>query len=234
MNKESPQDQAENLAKQMYRVSRVGIVIDRSGSMRGRNAEVAEGFNEQLSAIVDIQDAAEAYLTVVHFDDYQQIIYRNVPAETVPRMKPTDFRPRGSTAMLDAMDATITMMKDDGNPQDAYLLVVITDGHENASHRVDRNELRRRVDRLQQKGGWTFACMVRKNDVSALLNAVPIPPGNVATWDPQIVGGTREAYTGMAVSTCDYYAKMATHDDSAGAFSMTNFFEEKEEDDEDD
>jgi uncharacterized protein YegL len=117
----------------------ITVVLDRSGSMQATRDDAMQGFN----ALVEDQKriAGEAWLSLVQFDDQYQIDYTEQPMAAVPALTRESYQPRGSTALLDAIgrtiDATVHRLsaRAPADRPDNVVLVVITDGQENASRR---------------------------------------------------------------------------------------------------
>ncbi|WP_433233881.1 vWA domain-containing protein [Actinomadura nitritigenes] len=112
----------------------VTVILDRSGSM----ATVKEDAEGGLRAFLDTQREApgRTLVTLRQFDHEHATIFERVPLEDVPAF---ELRPRGTTALLDAIGSTIAMTNEyvDGLPEEdrpgEVVFVIVTDGHENAS-----------------------------------------------------------------------------------------------------
>jgi len=129
------------------------LVVDRSGSMRSVQDEAQAGIN----SLVAEQFALPGRLTVTlsQFDD---------AFDTVARMSATPFefelRPRGMTALLDAVGMEVARTGEDlaALPEDErpgrVLLVVVTDGHENSSHEYTLDKVRTMLAAQREQYGW--------------------------------------------------------------------------------
>jgi hypothetical protein len=119
------------------RATDVTVILDRSGSMEAIASDVIGGFDRFLAD--QSGQPGECNLTLVQFDDRYEVVYGVQPIEKAPRLTSTTFQPRGSTALLDAIGRTIDAtgarlaeMPEEGCP-DRILIVIITDGLDNAS-----------------------------------------------------------------------------------------------------
>jgi len=192
----------------LQHVSRVGIVIDASGSMNGKQEEVRSGFNEQLEAIQSAPDNIETYVTVVEFSTDFRVVCENIPAESVERMTEDDYHPNGMTALFDAIGKTMNIMEKSSKEGDSFLLVLITDGYENASVEYKKDSLGALVREKQDKGGWTITCMVANVDVNELISAIGLHTNNAAMYVGN-AAGTRKAFGGMSAGTMSYMSNMS-------------------------
>jgi hypothetical protein len=129
------------------------LVVDRSGSMEQDRVEAEAGINTLLAE----QFALDGRFTVTltQFDDR---------IDTVRRMTDESFtyelRPRGMTALLDAVGAEVARTGEDLAALDEserpgrVLFVVVTDGHENSSHEYPLERVRELLQVQQVQFAW--------------------------------------------------------------------------------
>lgn len=136
------------------------FILDRSGSMSGLEADTIGGFN----SLIDKQkrEAGEALVSTVLFDHETEVLHDRVRLEDVKPMTGEDYYVRGCTALLDAVGGAIRHI---GNVHkyaraedvpEHTLVVITTDGMENASRRYDAPRVKEMVKRQQEKYGWEF------------------------------------------------------------------------------
>jgi Ca-activated chloride channel homolog len=105
----------------------LGLVIDNSGSMRGKRKKV-----EAASLAMVKASNPQDEVTIVNFNDdaYQDVLFTN----DIKRLEEGAARidSKGGTAMRDAISATIDYMKSKAK-HDKKVIVVVTDGDDNAS-----------------------------------------------------------------------------------------------------
>ena len=132
-------------------------IIDRSGSMAAIQSATEEGFNgflrEQQST------PGECALSLYQFDDEYGVDYEDRPIREVP---PFALDPRGCTALLDALGRTITTrgahyagLPEDQRPE-KVVVVVVTDGHENASKEYTLPTIKELVSCQKDVYNWQF------------------------------------------------------------------------------
>ena len=136
------------------------FIIDRSGSMHGLEKDTIGGFNSMISKQKDLD--GEANITTVLFDDDYEIIHNRVDLNEINEMTSNEYYVRGTTALLDAMGKTISMM---GNIQknlpnkdkaEKVMFVITTDGLENASCEYSENKVKSMIERQKNRFGWEF------------------------------------------------------------------------------
>lgn len=191
MRNKMKQDANRNLTEMVF-------ILDRSGSMYGLERDTIGGFN----AMIDKQKQAEgdAVVSTVLFNHESRVIHDRVPLAQVKPMTTADYTTGGSTAMLDAIgDAIrhIRMVHKYARPEDvpAHTVVVITtDGMENASRRYNREQVRRLIDE-QQKKGWEFLFLGANIDAGATAKSIGIREECAADYccDERGIGTNYEA-----------------------------------------
>ncbi|MEU8398280.1 vWA domain-containing protein [Nonomuraea sp. NPDC048892] len=135
----------------------ITVILDRSGSMHPIRSDVEGG----LTAFFAAQESnpAETLVSLYQFDHRYKSVYEYRPLADLP-----DFRlvPEGRTALLDAIGMTITRMREhfDTMPESEQpgeiIVVIITDGHENASSQWrSRTKIRHLIEE-QTARGWKF------------------------------------------------------------------------------
>jgi uncharacterized protein YegL len=136
------------------------FILDRSGSMRGLEADTVGGFN----SLIDKQKQAsgEALVSLVLFDDQFEVVHhRRLIASLEPLTKET-YYVRGSTALVDAIGRGIEKIKHvhrqlgKDNTPEKTMFIITTDGQENASKQFDSPQLRKLISEQQEKFGWEF------------------------------------------------------------------------------
>jgi len=132
------------------------FVIDHSGSMVSCKDLALSNFNEKINEIKIDKTDLNNLVTIIEFDHKIRVVYENELIENIEPLE--DFWIGGSTALLDAVGTAIMKVKDKirTDKNDAALIIVLTDGKENAS--IDFNKYR--VDELTKEIEDTDACTV--------------------------------------------------------------------------
>lgn len=146
-------------------LTRLVFLLDRSGSMRSIQSDIEGGF----AAFIDDQRAAagECAVTLAQFDDRFDVVYRDVDVDRVP---PLALRPRGRTALLDAMGRLITELGADiaALPEEqrpgSVIVAIMTDGMENASVEWTHPAVKELVKQRTEEFDWQFLYMGADQD----------------------------------------------------------------------
>lgn len=146
-------------------LTHVYFLLDRSGSMQSIKTDTEGGF----AAFIEEQRAGEGtcLVTLAQFDDAYEVVYSGTPVQDTP---PLDLRPRGMTALLDAMGRFITSAGADlaALPEDrrpgTVIVAVMTDGMENASREWTHPAIKALVEQQTRDYGWQFLYMGADQD----------------------------------------------------------------------
>lgn len=171
-------------------VNHIAFVVDRSGSMRRIRAKVVQVFNSQLAALVKSSEES-GQQTFVSFYTFQSNVdaprFFARPLGKVDKL--TALSCTGLTALFDAVGQSIVDLgeiDDEKLDNVSFLVVVLTDGHENHSRRY-KTKIKDMLQQAQSTGRWTFAFMVPKGGES-VLKRFGIPQGNIQTWQTTTQG----------------------------------------------
>ena len=150
------------------------FLLDVSGSMESCWDDTIGGFN----AFVNDQKATGGTLTLIQFDHEYQVTFERTKIEDVQPLTRATYKPRGSTALLDAIGRLIKEWKGSANPS----VVILTDGLENASHKFTKAHIKDLIE-TKTKDGWTFAYLGANQDAFAEAGSIGIAPGGTLNYD---------------------------------------------------
>ena len=121
------------------------FILDRSGSMAGLEDDTIGGFNAMIQK--QKNEAGEAVVSTVLFDNYSEVIHDRVDIQKLDPMTRTEYYVRGCTALLDAVGGAIHHIgnvhkyaREEDHPEKT-LFVITTDGMENASRKYSYKKL---------------------------------------------------------------------------------------------
>lgn len=136
------------------------FILDRSGSMSGKEADTIGGFNSLIEK--QKQEDGDCLVSVVLFDHETDVLYDRVSIKDMPAMTEKEYFTRGCTALLDAMGGAIHHIgnvhkyaREEDRPAKT-IFVITTDGLENASRIYSAEKVRSMVKHEQDKYGWEF------------------------------------------------------------------------------
>ncbi|MCD8201329.1 MAG: VWA domain-containing protein [Clostridia bacterium] len=181
------------------------FILDRSGSMGGREADTIGGFN----SFVEKQQAleGEAYLSTILFDDVSEVLMDRVDLKKVEPIGEREYWVRGCTALLDALGDAIHHIKtvhryarEEDRPEKT-VFVITTDGLENASHKYSFAEIRSLITRQQEEFGWEFLFLGAGIDAIASAASIGIRANRAARYSNNS-RGIYSAYEAMGDAMC--------------------------------
>jgi uncharacterized protein YegL len=202
-------------------VTRVALVVDRSGSMGTIRSEALEGINSQLHVLRENADlGGDTFVTYVQFDNVIESLYQNKKASDVKNLDYNDYVPRGGTAWRDAVFTAIQKLEEgvEDTEDTAYLVVVVSDGEENASSEISQKQLQDLIEEKTKTGRWTFTYMLANVDALKVARESSVSYGNTLSFTSS-VGGTKGAFAQMANSTANYMSLR-----SSGVRSVNSFY----------
>jgi len=175
----------------------ITVVLDRSGSMASVRDDTIGGFNSFLEE----QKAApgSARVSLVQFDDKYEVVYECRDVQDAPPLTPQTFVPRGSTALLDAIGRTMTATGvrlaalPEAERPEKVLLVVMTDGQENASLEFTGSQIFDMITHQRKNYSWEVAFIGANQDAVVTGASYGLPASNALDYDATPVG-TRRAF----------------------------------------
>jgi uncharacterized protein YegL len=190
----------------------ISVVLDRSGSMHGLTADTIGGFNSFLAE--QKKAPGEAVLTLATFADYYTLIHDCLPIQEVPELTPATYQPSGSTALLDAIARTInatgtklSAMKEEDRPSQV-LLVIMTDGEENASTDFKHKQVMEMIKHQQETYSWTVVYLGANQDAIKVGTSYGISAGNTMSYAATSVG-VASSYKGISSNTSSFRSSRA-------------------------
>ena len=180
----------------------IGAILDRSGSMASVCEPTIAGFNEFLHTQQRQHGGGRALMSLTQFDDRYEVNFIGEPIENVPDLDTESYVPRGRTALYDAIGRTIHEIEAwtrAQNWQERVLVLIVTDGQENASREYSFDAVRALIEQ-KEKDGWNVAYMGANQDSYAVGGSLNIRADYTANYDAT-AGGTAEHYKRMASAT---------------------------------
>lgn len=169
------------------------VVLDRSGSMESIKSETINGFNNFVKA--QQKTEVDAHITLVQFDQEYEVVYKRLPINEVPKLNQDTFVPRGVTALLDAIGKTIkttrAYQKADPDVKHQTIFVIITDGQENASIDYSRDQIFKKISKMQKKREWEFVFLAANQDAIATARQFGISSKKAIRFSADKVGTER-------------------------------------------
>ena len=192
------------------------FILDRSGSMQGLEGDTIGGFNAMIAK--QKKEPGKAFVSTILFDDQTEVLHDRVRLDRIRPITAKQYYVRGCTALLDAIGGAIHHI---GNihkyarPEDVpehTLIVITTDGMENASRRYSAQRVKEMIQHQKEKYGWEFLFLGANIDAVETAGRLGITPDRAVNYhsDSQ---GTRLNYevVGQAVAAVRCSAPLDEH-----------------------
>lgn len=199
-------------AKTVY--THITVVLDRTGSMETIRDDTIGGFNAFLGK--QRKEPGKATLTLVQFDsqDPYEVLCRFSPLTEVEELTRESYVPRASTPLLDAMgraindlEKSLAGMKKAERPA-KIVVVVVTDGQENASREFTKAQVEKMVKEKREKEDWQFVFL--SADLAAIGEAMDLGFRLRSSLMFEKNGqGSDAAWNALAMRTACYRGPMA-------------------------
>ncbi len=200
------------------------MILDRSGSMAGLEADTIGGFNSMIDK--QRKEEGEALVSVVLFDHHMEVLYDRMDIGKVEKMNEKQYYVRGCTALLDAIGGAIHhigMIHKYARPEDVpekTLFMIMTDGLENASRSYSYEDVNRMINRQKDKYNWEFLFIGANLDAAKEAGRMGIDPSRAVNYEHD-AAGTQLNYRVMS----DVVSKVRR---SASVSEMKGIFDEGE------
>lgn len=134
------------------------VVADESTSMLGVAQGVREGINSYLDDLAMDEDRRYR-VSLTTFSEQHRSLCTGVDAVDAVRLSTDNFRPDGNTALLDALGSALIEFDIACGAlavNDKVLLILATDGAENASRHFSPERVLELIEERELTGQWTF------------------------------------------------------------------------------
>lgn len=213
---QAAEDSTPRAAAPQEKPSRIELVmiLDRSGSMHGLEADTIGGFNAMIEKEKKL--GIDVRVTTVLFNDKIDRLYEHRAIQSVRPLTERTYETGGTTALLDAVGDTILRMEQSGAADrqgTKVIVVIITDGMENASTEFTKAKVKELISDKQEKAGWDFIYLGANIDAAEEADAIGVRKANAVTYK-NTSSGVRANYDAVGV----YVAERASGDKESGAW----------------
>ena len=181
------------------------FILDRSGSMSGLEGDTIGGYNSLLEK--QRKEVGEATVTTVLFDDQYEMIHDHAAIGKVKDITNKEYFARGMTGLLDAVGKTINHVSNrhknalDREVPEKTMVVIITDGYENASREFVLPQVKQMIERQKAEFGWEFLFMGANIDAVSTAAGFGISPDRAVTYEADSKG-TRMNFDAVSNVAC--------------------------------
>ena len=213
---QAAEDSTPRAAAPQEKPSRIELVmiLDKSGSMHGLEADTIGGFNAMIEKEKKL--GIDVRVTTVLFNDKIDRLYEHREIQSVRPLTERTYETGGTTALLDAVGDTILRMEQSGAADrqgTKVIVVIITDGMENASTEFTKAKVKELISEKQEKAGWDFIYLGANIDAAEEADAIGVRKANAVTYK-NTSSGVRANYDAVGV----YVAERAGGDKESGAW----------------
>lgn len=172
-------------------LTEMAFILDRSGSMAGLELDTIGGFNAMVKKQKETE--GEAVVTTVLFDDKYEVLHDRIDVQGIEPITGEQYFVRGCTALMDAVGRTINKidhaqkMTAEALRAEKVIIVITTDGLENASREYSRRKVRAMIQKHKEMG-WEFLFLGANMDAVAEAAEMGIDEDRAATYENDRAG----------------------------------------------
>jgi hypothetical protein len=196
------------------------IILDMSASMGDCLNETINGFNKQMESIAQLQEKhpeQEFLVSLTTFNSESKIQFEFLKPNTdiglTKRSRwwhrnadQIQYSPSGMTALYDAIgqscESVMSKAKEElDNNLATVVVVIITDGHENASNSYKYEDVQDMIKSLENTENWIFNYMSSTPDYVEYSKGMNIKKENTICYS---VENMEETFDGVSASMASY------------------------------
>ena len=197
-------------------ITELVFILDRSGSMCGLEDDTIGGFNSLIEKQRDVP--GKCYVSTVLFDNVSEVLHDRRTLDEIGPMTRKEYFVRGSTALIDAIGGAIHHIgnvhkyaREEDVPEHT-VVVITTDGLENASHMYSSDEVKAMVQRQKEKYGWEFLFLGANIDAVETAAHFGIERDRAVTFNNDSLG-TKLNYHEVSEAMCRVRSSAPLGDD---------------------
>jgi len=175
-------------------------ILDRSASMQHLTQEVINSFNNFIKEQKKIE--GKANVTLVLFDDKIETPFQRVSLKKFKKINEETYYTRGMTSLYDAIGQTLNneIFKD----KKKAIVLIQTDGQENASQEFNNESVKKLVEEKKGKG-WDFLFLGANIDSFAVGSSFGLTENDTIDF-AATAKGLSDSYMQMSTRTVAYRA----------------------------
>lgn len=162
------------------------FVLDQSGSMFDCVESTLSGLesqNKKIKAIAQEFPDQDIRVGLTVFSDEVDIRYADLPVDRLPNVDQINYRPNGSTALLDGIGLSISrvdqLLETEG---DTAIIVILTDGYENVSKFFSLAQIQTLIKTKEASGKFSFSFLGATLDAVDMAEKMNIRRENSAAF----------------------------------------------------
>ena len=178
------------------------IVLDASGSMSSIEDDTKVSFNSFIKA--QREAGGKTVFDLYQFSDEVKRLVEHVDLATFKDDLMASYNCSGCTALndavciaIDTLGQELAAMKEEDRPENV-LMVIITDGFENASRKFTSKDVKDRIKHQTEKYNWEFQYLAANQDAFASGADLGIAQDNCVNFSASAAGMVQ-----VCASMCD-------------------------------
>jgi hypothetical protein len=172
------------------------FVLDESGSMSGYQDETMKSYNSWLDGLTKENDGTRqpSLVSVYLFNSGPpRFLTKNTAPSDVPKLSHRNYKPDHSTALLDTLGIALEDANNLLKGNDSVILVILTDGQENASRDFTKEQIDRKIKALDKND--RFSIVYLSSDIMAVRQAHDmLRSSSRTTYSSYNAGDTQSAF----------------------------------------
>jgi uncharacterized protein YegL len=171
------------------------LIMDASCSMSGVQIETLNALNSQIESIRKTaakNPEQKIYVSLTLFDTGVKDVIINSSPNCIQLLTRNQYQPNGGTALLDAIGSRIAQLEEVVTADDDVVMVILTDGHENASQFYNYAQIANKIKTLTDKGNWSFSFLGADIDAWSIAQHLNIRQEEVRSFSKDQMFGSME------------------------------------------
>ncbi|HBK02686.1 MAG TPA: hypothetical protein DDY77_06635 [Clostridiales bacterium] len=189
------------------KITELVFILDKSGSMSGKEADTIGGFNSMMEKQKQLE--GKVIVSTVLFSNYSKVLHNRKNLDEINALTEEDYQVGGCTALLDAIGNAINHidmvqknLKEKDVP-DQTIFVITTDGLENASREYTATLVKKMIQEHEKENGWEFLFLAANIDAVETGEHIGIRAERAANYS---LGKSRHMYASLAEAI--YYSRI--------------------------
>lgn len=176
------------------KVKEMICILDRSGSMYGKERSTIRSYNAMIRNQKNL--GGGTYITTVLFSSQCEILYHHVPLESVKDMDEDTYYVFGNTALFDAIGQVFSKVERciAGLGQENVVVLIITDGMENASNEYSGAQIKQIIE-VKQEQGWEILFFGTDMEIIHMAHKIGINPNHTIQYENSAEGISKSYQT---------------------------------------
>ena len=165
----------------------LAFILDESGSMESIKNDAIGGYNQYLTEQKDVE--GNASVTLVTFNNTVTFRTNSEPIANVKALTGRSYKPKGSTALYDAIGKTINSlglkfasMVESERPG-TVIIAILTDGEENSSVEFTKQQIADMIQHQSTKYNWKFIYLGANQDAFEVGGGLNIDASSTIQFD---------------------------------------------------